>query len=133
MQLPITGHLGVNLMQLKSEVERRTESAIEARSSTILGWPRITRLCAVASGAVEMAGITSQQLEGNVRPLASSSSRWETARRTWQGLPLRGTAVLARSSAENLCALPTFRLIKRTASLTLPALWRPGYWVRAGT
>lgn len=62
LQLPITNHLGVNLMQFKEEVERRTASAIAVE---IFDSSRLYKdneaLDAVASGAIEMATLPYQQ------------------------------------------------------------------------
>jgi C4-dicarboxylate-binding protein DctP len=67
LQLPITGHLGVNLVVFKTEVERLTEGAVAVE---IYDNSRLYRddqaADAVASGAVEMATITYQQLTGKV-------------------------------------------------------------------
>src|SRR5262245_57539208 len=56
LQLPITNHLGVNLMQFKEEVERRTNTsiAVEIFDSSRL-YKDNEALEAVASGAIEMA------------------------------------------------------------------------------
>ena len=67
LQLPITGHLGVNLMQFKREVESPAEGAIGVE---IFDNSRLYKdneaLGAVASGAIEMASITLQQLNAKV-------------------------------------------------------------------
>ncbi len=58
LQLPITNHLGVNLMQFKTEVEAKTAKAI---SFEIFDKSRLYRddqaLDAVASGAIEMGSV----------------------------------------------------------------------------
>jgi C4-dicarboxylate-binding protein DctP len=63
LQLPISGHVGQNLMQFKTEVEAKSGGAIAVE---IFDNSRLYKdseaLGAVASGAVEMAMITSQQL-----------------------------------------------------------------------
>ena len=62
LQLPITNHLGVNLMQFKEEVERRTNKSI---SVEIFDNSRLYKdneaLEAVTSGAIEMATLPYQQ------------------------------------------------------------------------
>ena len=57
-QQPVTGHLGVNLVRFKEEVERRTEGALalEVFDNSRL-YKDNEALGAVASGAIEMATI----------------------------------------------------------------------------
>jgi C4-dicarboxylate-binding protein DctP len=63
LQTPATDHLGVNLMQFKAEVEKRSDGAI---SVEVFGDSRLYRddqaVDAVASGAIEMASVGSSQL-----------------------------------------------------------------------
>jgi C4-dicarboxylate-binding protein DctP len=63
LQTPETDHLGMNLKQFKSEVEKRSDGAI---SVEIYGNSRLYRdnqaVDAVASGAIEMASVGSSQL-----------------------------------------------------------------------
>jgi C4-dicarboxylate-binding protein DctP len=70
LQLPITNHLGVSLMQFKAETERRSEGAITLE---IYDNSKLYRddeaVGAVASGAIEMASVTSKQLTGKVPAL----------------------------------------------------------------
>jgi C4-dicarboxylate-binding protein DctP len=70
LQLPISSHLGVNLMQFKAEVERRSEGAIAVE---IYDNSRLYRdneaVGAVASGAIEMASVSSKQLTDKVPAL----------------------------------------------------------------
>lgn len=70
LQLPITSHLGSNLSQFKTEVERRSEGAIAVE---IYDNSRLYRddeaVGAVASGAIEMASVSSKQLTGKVPAL----------------------------------------------------------------
>ena len=67
LQLPITNHLGVNLTQFKTEVERRSEGAIAVE---IFDKSRLYKdneaVDAVASGAIEMATVTYQQFTRKV-------------------------------------------------------------------
>ena len=67
LQLPVTGHLGVNLVRFKEEVGRRTEGALilEIFDNSRL-YKDNEALGAVASGAIEMATITYQQLTKQV-------------------------------------------------------------------
>src|SRR5262245_54881956 len=67
LQLPISNHLGVNLMEFKKEVERRSEGAIgvEIYDNSRL-FNDNEALGAVSSGAIEMATITYQQLTQKV-------------------------------------------------------------------
>ncbi|HEY7551640.1 MAG TPA: TRAP transporter substrate-binding protein DctP [Hyphomicrobiaceae bacterium] len=67
LQLPISNHLGTNLMQFKKEVERRSDGAItvEIYDNSRL-FSDNEALGAVSSGAIEMATITYQQLTKNV-------------------------------------------------------------------
>ena len=62
LQLPITGHLGVNLLQFKKEVEARSDGGItlEIFDNSQL-YKDNEAVGAVASGAVEMATVTYQQ------------------------------------------------------------------------
>jgi C4-dicarboxylate-binding protein DctP len=70
LQLPISNHLGVNLVDFKTEVERRSEGAVAVE---IYDNSQLYRddqaVAAVASGAIEMATITYQQLTGKVPAL----------------------------------------------------------------
>jgi len=70
LQLPITSHLGTNLLQFKAEVERRSEGAIAIE---IYDNSRLYRddqaVGAVASGAIEMASVTTKQMTGKVPAL----------------------------------------------------------------
>jgi C4-dicarboxylate-binding protein DctP len=67
LQLPIAGHLGVNLVRFKEEVGSRTEGAVTLE---IFDNSRLYKdneaLGAVASGSIEMATITYQQLTKQV-------------------------------------------------------------------
>ena len=67
LQLPITNHLGVNLVQFKEEVERRTDKVI---SVEIFDNSRLYQdneaLGAVSSGEIEMASLPYQQFHKNV-------------------------------------------------------------------
>ena len=66
LQLPISNHLGVNLMEFKKEVERRSERAIavEIYDNSRL-FNDSEALGAVSSGAIEMATITYQGTSNN--------------------------------------------------------------------
>jgi C4-dicarboxylate-binding protein DctP len=70
LQLPITSHLGVNLVQFKTEVEQRSGGAIAVE---IHDNSRLYRddqaVGAVASGAVDMTSVTAKQLTGKVPAL----------------------------------------------------------------
>jgi C4-dicarboxylate-binding protein DctP len=67
LQLPITNHLGVNLVQFKEEVEKRTNKSIAVE---IFDNSRLYKdnevLEAVSSGAIEMATLTYQQFHKHV-------------------------------------------------------------------
>lgn len=67
LQLPITSHLGSNLLLFKTEVERRSEGPIAVE---IYDNSRLYRdnqaVDAVASGAIEMATVSSKKLTGKV-------------------------------------------------------------------
>ena len=67
LQLPITSHLGANLLLFKTEVERRSEGAIAVE---IYDNSQLYRddqaVGAVASGAIEMTTVSSKQLTGKV-------------------------------------------------------------------
>jgi C4-dicarboxylate-binding protein DctP len=70
LQLPITSHLGANLVQFKTDVERRSEGTIAVE---IYDNSRLYRddeaVGAVASGAIEMTSVTAKQLTGKVPAL----------------------------------------------------------------
>jgi C4-dicarboxylate-binding protein DctP len=70
LQLPITSHLGANLLRFKTVVEQRGEGAVTVE---IYDDSRLYRddqaVNAVASGAIEMTSVTSKQLTGKVPAL----------------------------------------------------------------
>jgi C4-dicarboxylate-binding protein DctP len=70
LQLPVTGHLGQNLVLFKEQVERRSEGAV---SVEIFDNSRLYRddqvVEAVSSGAIEMGSTTYQQFTGKVPAL----------------------------------------------------------------
>ena len=70
LQLPISSHLGANLLQFKAEVERNSEGAIAV---DIYDNSRLYRddqaVGAVASGAIEMASVTTKQMTDKVPAL----------------------------------------------------------------
>jgi C4-dicarboxylate-binding protein DctP len=70
LQLPISSHLGANLLQFKAEVERNSEGAIAVE---IYDNSRLYRddqaVGAVASGAIEMASVTTKQMTDKVPAL----------------------------------------------------------------
>jgi C4-dicarboxylate-binding protein DctP len=70
LQLPITNHLGVNLMQFKAEVEKRSAGTI---SIEVFDNSRLYRddqaLEAVASGAIEMGSVGISQFVKKVPAL----------------------------------------------------------------
>jgi C4-dicarboxylate-binding protein DctP len=70
LQLPISGHLGMNLVEFKTEVERGSDgaAAVEIYDNSRL-YRDDQAVAAVASGAIEMATVTYQQLTDKVPAL----------------------------------------------------------------
>jgi C4-dicarboxylate-binding protein DctP len=70
LQLPVSSHLGMNLMQFKADTERLSDRAVAVE---IYDNSKLYRddqaVGAVASGAIEMATVSSKQLTGKVPAL----------------------------------------------------------------
>jgi C4-dicarboxylate-binding protein DctP len=67
LQLPITNHVGVNLVQFKDEVEKRTNNTIAVEIfDDSRRYKDSEVLAAVSSGAIEMGTLTYQQFEKKV-------------------------------------------------------------------